>query len=139
MNNSLTSEQRDEEILRVLTSGPESEDDYEIVGYLVEKNLTGSKVQISSMRKNHGEVIAVAWRGPNAAGKDLIHELRTRAELQQSEALRKQQADDKARKYRWIIPKKGSPLVVLFWAVAAALITTAIIHIATTHLGTPAK
>lgn len=61
-----------EEEHRVLSEGPSGPIDYEIVRRLVDYGYTDSKIRLSKMRDSYGEVLGVAWLGPNTTGKVVL-------------------------------------------------------------------
>ena len=69
-------ESREQQYLRILTSGPKGNEDFDAVRYLKEKGYTNSPIQISRMRDTFNEVLDIVWRGPNASGRDKIEELK---------------------------------------------------------------
>jgi len=73
-------ESREEQYLRILTSGPKGKEDYDALRYLKEKGFTDSPIQISRMSDSFNQVRDVVWIGPNANGIDKIEELKTNIE-----------------------------------------------------------
>lgn len=71
-------ETRNEQYLRILTSGVSDESDYEAVKYLKDKGYTDSPVRISKDRDSYGKVTNIVWQGANSNGLDFIDELRAK-------------------------------------------------------------
>lgn len=71
-------ENRNEQHLRILTSGVRDEFDYEAVKYLKDKGYTDSAILKSTRGDSYGKVFSVCWLGPSSKGLDRIDELKTR-------------------------------------------------------------
>lgn len=76
----MNQENRDDRYLRILTSGVQSESDYEDAKYLIDKGYGDGKYRVSKGRDSYGKVSGVVWTGYTSNGLDFIDELRARAD-----------------------------------------------------------
>lgn len=117
-------ETRDEQYLRILTSGIHGESDYEAVKYLKDKGYTDSPIRLSKNRETHGKVINVVWSGPNSNGIDFIDKLRDRIESDNSNFNQNNKTDDSANnpvkqshqesfKSSWVTIAEGVAIIVV--------------------------
>ncbi|MCK5191868.1 MAG: hypothetical protein KAR12_17655 [Methylococcales bacterium] len=115
---------RNEQYLRILTSGISGESDYEAVKYLKDKGYTDSPVRISRGRGSYGKVINVVWQGANSHGLDFIDELRARTNHDNSKLDHEKQSNNasngeikklpqKPTKSSWVTIAEGVAIIVI--------------------------
>lgn len=72
----MNQESREERYLRILTSGVQSESDYEDAKYLIDKGYGDGKYSTSKGRDSYGDVNNLVWIGYTSNGLDFIDHLK---------------------------------------------------------------
>ncbi len=72
----MTDETRDAQLLRVLTTGRPSQDDWPAAAYLIEKGYGHGDCRRSNMEGSKGDILALVWQRTTANGLDFAEALR---------------------------------------------------------------
>ena len=131
----MNQESREERYLRILTSGVQSELDYEDAKYLIDKGYADGKYSISKGHDSYGKVCKVAWVGVTSEGLDLADELRARTDHYKPPTVNGYESNECTNTNPKIINQNISPLISIAIGVAILVLFGMVAHIFNKEFG----